>query len=159
LRGEYYLLRRGLHFFVCFYGSEDKTKRLLAALALACAAVLKVHPVLFGLLYLPQKRYKDAFLSAIFTLILGFGPFFFLKGHFFDNLSTCLEGMGAFSDCWSNTFSTDSLIHPLERIFSYSLSSEEIIRLIFLGGLRFHHPPNDIHQGYCWRSAHPSGDG
>ncbi|MDR2417031.1 MAG: hypothetical protein LBD15_02590 [Holosporales bacterium] len=48
----------------------------------ANAAAIKVYPALFGLLHLPQKRYKDAFLSTFFTLILVFVLFFFFEKPF-----------------------------------------------------------------------------
>ncbi|MDR0662170.1 MAG: glycosyltransferase 87 family protein [Holosporales bacterium] len=109
--------------FVCCYDSEDKRERFWAALALACAAALKIHPVLFGLLYLPQKRYKEAFLSTVFTLILAIGPFFFLKSDFSDSVSGLLrivEKEGLPGGCWG-LFTTYSVVRPFERIFFHSI--------------------------------------
>jgi hypothetical protein len=66
--------------YLFYYDSDDKNKRIIAAICLALAAVLKIYPVLFGFLYLEKKQYKDIFFSAVIALLLAFIPFLFFKG-------------------------------------------------------------------------------
>jgi hypothetical protein len=67
-------------FFICYYDSEDKHKRIWAAVSLALAVTLKVYPVLFGFLYLAKKQYRELFFCALTALLLVFLPYFFFKG-------------------------------------------------------------------------------
>ena len=68
--------------YLFYYDSNDKNKRITAAVCLALAAVLKVYPVLLGFLYLEKRQYKDIFFSAVVALLLTFIPFAFFKGGF-----------------------------------------------------------------------------
>jgi hypothetical protein len=69
-------------FFICNYDSEDKYKRIWAAISLALAATLKVYPILLGFLYLAKKQYREMFFCALITLPLVFVPYLFFKGGF-----------------------------------------------------------------------------
>jgi len=76
--------------FIAFYDSDNKNERLLAILSIAIASTLKVYPVLFGILYLEKKQYKEIIYSAIITLLLIFFPFlFFLRG--FNNIPRLID--------------------------------------------------------------------
>jgi hypothetical protein len=81
--------------FICYYDSDGKKQRIAAALALAFAATLKIFPVLLGFLYLHKKRYRDASLAAIITVILSFFPFVFFKGGF-SNIPRLIQGLIGF---------------------------------------------------------------
>jgi hypothetical protein len=80
-------------FFICYYDSKNKYKRMLAVISLAVAATLKVYPVLFGFLYFEKKQYREILLSAIFTLLLVFLPFLFFKRGF-ANIPKLLSNIG-----------------------------------------------------------------
>jgi hypothetical protein len=80
-------------FFICYYDSKNKYKRILAVISLALAATLKVYPVLFGFLYFEKKQYREILLSAIITLVLVFLPFLFLKRGF-ANIPKLLANQG-----------------------------------------------------------------
>jgi len=80
-------------FFICYYDSKNKYKRMLAVISLALAATLKVYPVLFGFLYFEKKQYREILLSAIITLVLVFLPFLFLKRGF-ENIPQQIRNMG-----------------------------------------------------------------
>ncbi|MDR2692663.1 MAG: DUF2029 domain-containing protein [Chitinispirillales bacterium] len=69
-------------FFICNYDSENKRKRIWAAMVLALAVVLKSYPVLFGILYLEKKQYRELLFCAVITLLLTFVPYLFFKGGF-----------------------------------------------------------------------------
>lgn len=76
-------------YFIAFYDSTNKKKRLFACLCLAMAASLKIYPVLFGMLYFEKKQFKEIFVSAAMTIFLFFSPFLFFK-HGFDNFGRLL---------------------------------------------------------------------
>jgi hypothetical protein len=69
-------------FFICYYDSKIRYKRVIAMVSIALAATLKIYPVLFGFLYFEKRQYKNILLSAIITLMLIFVPFVFYKGGF-----------------------------------------------------------------------------
>ena len=73
--------------FLCWYESESRTKRMVAALALGAATALKVAPCLFGLLYLeevfraPRRlRWTEILVAAAAAVVLVFVPFAFFGG-------------------------------------------------------------------------------
>jgi hypothetical protein len=71
-------------FFICYYDSKKTSERVLAAICLAMATVLKIYPVVFGFLYFEKKQYREIFLSAIIAFLLAFLPFLYFKNGFAD---------------------------------------------------------------------------
>ncbi len=45
-----------LNYFLCFYDSVEKNKRYFACFSLAFSATLKIFPVIFIVMFLPQKK-------------------------------------------------------------------------------------------------------
>jgi hypothetical protein len=60
--------------------SESKIKRELALILIGVCAGIKIYPAIFGLLYLKEKRWKEAIRLIIYGIILFFGPFIFFLG-------------------------------------------------------------------------------
>lgn len=60
--------------------SSSKVKRELAMLLIAVCAGIKIYPAIFGLLYIKEKRWKEAIRLVLYGLILFFGPFLFFLG-------------------------------------------------------------------------------
>ena len=60
--------------------SESVWKRELALILIAIAAGLKIYPAFFGLLYLKEKRWKEAIHLVIYGILFFFGPFIFFGG-------------------------------------------------------------------------------
>ncbi|MBQ7166273.1 MAG: DUF2029 domain-containing protein [Treponema sp.] len=60
--------------------SENKLYRELSLVFLAMAACLKMTPAVLGLLWLKEKRYKEAFRLVLYGLVLFVPPFFFFGG-------------------------------------------------------------------------------
>jgi hypothetical protein len=69
-----------LMLFIFWYDSKSTRKREAALLALAVAVNIKVYPVLFGLLLLRDKRFRDALRCALYGCLLFILPFFFYGG-------------------------------------------------------------------------------
>lgn len=80
-----------LLFALIWHNSENKIKRELALIFIAVAAGLKIYPAFFGLLYLKEKRWKEALRLVIYGIILFFIPFIYCGGFysmklFFNNI-------------------------------------------------------------------------
>lgn len=60
--------------------SEIKWKRECALLLTALCAAMKIYPAIFGLLYLKEKRWKEALRLTLYGLLLFFVPFAFFGG-------------------------------------------------------------------------------
>lgn len=73
--------------FVWLYKSEKKHLREIALVSLAIGGVLKLYPLLFGVLLLKEKRFIDVIKVAVYSLLLMFLPFLMYP----DSISTALE--------------------------------------------------------------------
>lgn len=71
-----------LWLFLLFYKDENPVYRHLARIGLAVSAALKVYPVIFGVLLLYEKRWKDAAWAVLYGIIAIFLPFLFFKEGF-----------------------------------------------------------------------------
>lgn len=59
---------------------NSKIAREIALIFIAIAASIKVYPAIFGLLYIKEKRYKEAIRLVIYGMLLFFVPFAFTGG-------------------------------------------------------------------------------
>lgn len=66
--------------FLAFKDSESKVLREVALVLLAICAGFKIYPAVFGLLYLKEKRFKEAIRVTIYGIILFCLPFVFFGG-------------------------------------------------------------------------------
>lgn len=69
-----------LIFAVSFKDSDSKILREIALILIAVAANLKLYPAIFGLMYLKEKRYKEAVRLIIYGVLLFAVPFVFFDG-------------------------------------------------------------------------------
>ncbi len=69
-----------LLYAIAFKDSDNKYLREIALILIAVAANIKIYPAIFGLLYLKDKRFKEAFHLVIYGLALFIIPFFFMEG-------------------------------------------------------------------------------
>ena len=63
-----------------FRRSKNRRKKEIALFLIAIAAGLKIYPAVFGLLYLSEKRYREAFRLTIYGVLSFFLPFVFFGG-------------------------------------------------------------------------------
>lgn len=68
--------------FLAWYRSVTPWRRMVAALALACAVCLKVSPVLLGVLYLRERDWKGLGWCALFASAAFVVPWLFVPGGF-----------------------------------------------------------------------------
>ena len=69
-----------LLFFMFLRDDETPWKREAALLLLAIAASIKIYPCVFGLLYLLEKRYREALRLIIYGVLLFLIPFLWFGG-------------------------------------------------------------------------------
>jgi len=71
-----------LWLFLLFYRDENLFYRHLALIGLAISVALKVYPVIFGVLLLYEKRWKDAAWAIFYGILAVFLPFLFFRQGF-----------------------------------------------------------------------------
>ncbi len=59
---------------------ESKVSQELALICIAAASAVKIYPAVFGLLYLRERRFKEALRLTLYGLVLFFFPFIFFGG-------------------------------------------------------------------------------
>jgi len=84
--------------------AKEGWKRELALLLIAAAAGIKMYPALFGLLYLQEKRYREAGRLLIYGLLFFFVPFAWFGG--LDGLRQFLSNQGSVHSLLRNDFLT-----------------------------------------------------
>ncbi len=85
--------------FLFWYDSPNKWLRELSYMALACAAALKVYPVIFGILLLKDRRWFAAGRTMVYGAMAFFLPFLFFEGGF-SNFSQLLSNVDANSEAY-----------------------------------------------------------
>jgi len=102
-----------------------KSKRyMLSAILLAVENAIKPFPVIFLLLFLYKKRYKEFFISLALTAIMIIGCFFAFKGTLLDQISVLSKDLSLFKGAYMYgidrnlglTFGS-SLFMPLKWVF------------------------------------------
>lgn len=91
--------------------SENKVKRELALIFIAVAAGIKVYPAIFGIIYLAEKRYKEAIRLIIYGTLFFFVPFVFTGG--IDGMITFFNNQSAVHQAWGK--------YSLVSIYSYAI--------------------------------------
>lgn len=100
----------------------QKEKYFISAVLFAFENAMKPFPILFLLLFLYKKRYKEFFLSVLLSGFLILGGFMALNGNFFDKILIFIQDIGLMKGLYYNydnfglTF-TSSLFFPLEWLF------------------------------------------
>lgn len=98
--------------FIKYYKSEKRVFRELSLVFLAIAGVLKIYPLLFGVLLLKNKRLFDSVKVALYVAILSFLPFFI-----YDN------PIATFKEFFSNMFTFVGEENRLGNAMNISVSS------------------------------------
>lgn len=66
--------------YFSLYDSEKKWKRELALICLAVAFAVKIYPIVFGVLLLRDKRWKEILRLIVYCIVLFVLPFFMFNG-------------------------------------------------------------------------------
>ena len=117
-RGNNILL--SLFFLTCFVFFNDYPNRkvqLTSFMCLAIATSIKISPVIFSLVLLRNKRYKDFVLSMFFTVVIFFLPFIFLDDVFIEQFFQFVEIIR------DNSFFYSNAVFPIIFIDSKKLLS------------------------------------
>lgn len=89
-----------LNYYLAYYNADNKYLRYFSLISLCIVSVLKVYPVLLGLLLLRDKRYKDIAFCILLSLTLTFLPFLFFR-HGFDNIPQLLSNLQVNTDSYA----------------------------------------------------------
>lgn len=110
-------------FFAAFIFLFKKEKYLLSAVVLAVMNAIKPFTLIFLVLFLFKKRFKELFFNIIITTLLVIGGFMLLHGNFFDQVSTLILNLASFQQkyIYSLTYwgmgNTSSLFSCLKILF------------------------------------------
>lgn len=107
--------------------SKSKVKREAALLCIAAAAAIKIYPAVFGLIYICEKRYKEAVRLIIYGILFFFVPFAFTGGingflQFLSNQKNVHETWGRLSKI---------SIYSLSKLFGVPNNAALIISAVF----------------------------
>lgn len=111
----------GTYIYVIKYDSEKKSDRILAYIALAIAAAIKVYPAIFGILTLQKKRYVETLVLAVLGGLTFFLPFLLYGGvaALEVYLNTVFKSFESFGEMG---FGYDFSIYNLERVITSMIS-------------------------------------
>ena len=108
--------------FYLWKDSPNKIKREIAMILLAIAAGFKVYPAIFGILYIAEKRYKEALRLIIYGVLIFFLPFAFFGG--FDAIIQFVKNQGmVHSNMWGS-------MHSLHSVCLLYIKNEGIANIV-----------------------------
>ncbi|MGN0515771.1 glycosyltransferase 87 family protein [Eubacterium sp.] len=119
-------------FAVAWKDSENKLKRELALIFIAICAAIKVYPAIFGLIYVIEKKYKQAFRLVIYGVLFFFVPFIFTGGidgivTFFKNQMAVHTGWGA-----NSVVSLYSFLVYLDFSRKFALVADAVLLVVLI---------------------------
>lgn len=80
--------------------SDNKIKKELALICIAVAAAIKVYPAVFGLIYVAEKRFKEALRLIVYGVLFFFVPFIFTGG--INGVITFVKNQYEVHNVWGN---------------------------------------------------------
>lgn len=121
-----------LLFAVDFRESDSKVKQELAMIFIAIAAAVKIYPAVFGLLYLSERKYKEAVRLIIYGILFFAVPFAFTGG--IDGFNLFLDNQIKVQMFWGNASPNGIYTNFLALGFSKSISK---IMIYVFGAISF----------------------
>lgn len=106
-----------LMIFVFFKDNKNPIIREIALVSLSLSVGIKIYPVIFGLLLIKEKRFKEAIRALVYCAALFFLPFF------------AVGGINQIPLLFKNFFSTSN--DALGWGVGYSVNIQSIVRIIF----------------------------
>lgn len=119
-------------FAVIWRDSENKVKQELALIFIAISAAIKVYPAIFGLIYIIEKKYKQAFRLIIYGVLFFFVPFLFTGGidgivTFFKNQMAVHTGWGA-----NSVVSLYSFLVYIDFSEKFALAADAVLFVVLI---------------------------
>ena len=133
-RGNIIYLVLVILLFALYFKDSDKVwQRELSLILIAIAASFKITPAILGLLYLKEKRFKEAIRLVIYGIIFFFVPFIFCGGvdGFFAFLNVLSQQVTDIPDRWSCISGFIYYTFLYERIFG-AKTITKIVQILFL---------------------------
>jgi len=123
-------------FLVLFFEFYQRDKFWLSSLFLSFAIAMKLYPILFLVLFLIKKRYRETFVTVGLVAILTLLPLFIFKGGFVANLNIVLAGSNIGSNpvfslfLDNNNFILRSLsLFTFIKVVLYEMNSIDIVNM------------------------------
>ena len=94
-----------LLFLLCFinlYTSNNRVARYFSFFCLAIATTIKISPIIFSLLLLRERRYKEFLLAIFITIIVLIVPFFYFYGGLREQFLQLINNISLNSIFYSN---------------------------------------------------------
>lgn len=118
--------------FIHLFGSK---KYLSSGIVLGLTNAIKPFFLIFSILYLIEKKYKEFFLSIITTGLVVIGGFMILKGNFFDQIAVFIQDISIFQktfyyDLQGGLANCSSLYLALKMWFCSSLNMISTVELV-----------------------------
>lgn len=124
-----YLIDRGnfdmvlLIILGAFVYAFKNEKYLISSILLAVVNAIKPFSILFLVLFLMKKKYRECFLSAFLTFLLVVGGFLFFKGGFFNQIAIYIKILSAFKYNYGYLYNQNGM--------GYASSLYMLLKLIF----------------------------
>jgi hypothetical protein len=143
-----YALDRGnfdmflLILFAGFVYAFKSEKYVLSAILMGIENAIKPFSILFSILFLFKKRFKEFFLSLLISALLIIGGFLFFKGGFFDQIIIYIINLAKFKKLWVDSNygiagDTSSIFSALKFLlcdFGHIISMQVLGKLtVFIG--------------------------
>lgn len=93
-RGNYIMITFIFVYFFVYYYNKNPKKSLYF---LSAAIAMKIYPIIFVLIFVIERRYKDIWKTAFITGGFSLVPLFLFRGNFFSNLSNFVGNLLFFS--------------------------------------------------------------
>lgn len=124
-----------INYYLAFYESKNVWRQKFALFCLCLGAVMKVYPVVFGLLLLKDKRYKDIVICICCGVALTFIPFLFFE-HGLNNIPRLLDNIRVNSIVYGNSILYQIGIRPLSIAFAERVGMIDQVNLYFVTSMR-----------------------
>ncbi len=129
---------------VMWKDSENKIKREFALIFIAVAAAFKIYPAIFGILYLFEKRWRDAAHLVVYGVVFFFLPFFFfddwspMMGQFLINQFTIQDQSYYGMNCITSLYNLIAKICDFKRRGLTSVTLTAVYALLSVVGVYGH---------------------
>lgn len=138
-RGNFILLAFVLTLvYILWYDNSELKFRVVAYIALAIAAAIKIYPALFGVLTLSRKRYKETSILVFLGVTAFISPFFKFGG--LRSIKRMIEGIQLSSEAQGNmgmayNFSLSNIIKIIESVLNIEITHQEtvMIKIVMIG--------------------------
>lgn len=116
-------------FFLFFRNSENPVIRELSYISLAVAAGIKLYPAVFGLIFLIEKKYKEALRLILYGLIVVVFPIVFFLDEFIPAQAHITGYAALLNITAADSGSASVLMKIIQNLFSFTVNKKSSLNL------------------------------